>query len=51
MEKWEIPYKNVKNLDGKEIVNLSKGELKASINEMRDLLTSLRIYYEFKFVK
>lgn len=49
MERWEIPYKNVKNLDGKEIVNLSKAELKASIDDVRNLLTSLRIYYEFKF--
>lgn len=51
MERWEIPYKDVKNLDGKEVVNLSKAELKASIDDVRDLLTALRIYYEFKYEK
>lgn len=51
MERWEIPFKDLKTLDGKEVVNLSKEELKVSLDEAKTLLTSLRIYYEFKFVK
>ena len=51
MERWEIPFKDVKNLDGKEVVTLSKEELKTSIEDVRQLLTSIRIYYEFKYAK
>ena len=51
MERWEIPYKDVKTLDGKEVINLSKAELKEALDDVRQLQTALRLYYEFKFVK